>query len=93
MKITNQFLWQVLTLKTKGIIKLENMLIQESQNIEKEKDFIEKNNDNFLIQDPKNEKDFINIEKNNNNFLIQDPKNEKDINFKVAYEQVFNNFN
>ena len=93
MKITNQFLWQVLTLKTKGIIKLENMLIQESQNIEKEKDFIEKNKDNFLIQDQKNEKDFINIEKNNNNFLIQDPKNEKDINFKVAFEQVFNNFN
>ena len=87
MEITPEFLRQVLTLKTMQIIKLKNILIQEKdlncvnfsiQHIEKE----EENQEN------KNEKDL-----NGANFLIQNPENEEDINFKVAYEQVFNNLN
>ena len=86
MEITPEFFRQILSLKAMQIIKLENILIQE-----KDLNYV-----NFSIQykeneennQQKNEKDL-----NGANFLIQNPENEEDINFKVAYEQVFNNLN
>jgi len=77
MEINPDFLRQILILKTKQIIKLENRLIPKDK--QENKNEVEQNEKNY--------------EENDLNLKMQCSGSDEENVFKEAYDQVFNNFN
>ena len=77
MEINPDFLRQILILKTKQIIQLENRLIPKDK--QENKNEVEQNEKNY--------------EENGSNLKMQCSGSEEENVFKEAYDQVFNNFN
>jgi len=77
MEINPDFLRQILILKTKQIIQLENRLIPKDK--QENKNEVEQNEKNY--------------EENGLNLKMQCSGSEEENVFKEAYDQVFNNFN